>query len=338
MRSLVTKCLALGIASMCLLGTAHTQQVPPELRGRIQKLQAREHALLDARRVLTDLVSDRANLVLPLQVSDDDDQTRLPVAVPRTAYAADLVLWATDEGNWISSPIARQIAPEGIMKWALQWDRVLRQVIQEHKIPEIDKELAQVRSEFDKLMARTGGRPSTAAATAASGILVVSGRLDQEDVDRRNQHLLRDFSYKASSYDAGSVTLEIFPPAASGRPVHRAHHGTGGFQASPSAPDSPRRTVRGVVGRDGDARAWAGDARSARGTGFCHRGLPQQGARSLHPKFLQQRAVVCCSTAGWQLPVDHAGDLRRCPVPAWGAVMPEPRRHHRRSRSAGTEA
>ena len=218
MRSLVTKCLALGIASMCLLGTAHTQQVPPELRGRIQKLQAREHALLDARRVLTDLVSDRANLVLPLQVSDDDDQTRLPVAVPRTAYAADLVLWATDEGNWISSPIARQIAPEGIMKWALQWDRVLRQVIQEHKIPEIDKELAQVRSEFDKLMARTGGRPSTAAATAASGILVVSGRLDQEDVDRRNQHLLRDFSYKASSYDAGSVTLEIFPPAASGRP------------------------------------------------------------------------------------------------------------------------
>jgi hypothetical protein len=207
MKSLVTKCLALGIVSMCVLGTAHAQQVPPEFRGRLQTLQEREQALLKARNLYLDLLNDHENLLIQIRV--DGGGLMLPFVVPRTNLTTAAILGAV---------IATEISVQQRLENILRIDRAVRQEIQQARIPEIDKALAHVRSEFDTLMAQAGGRRSAVAPTAASGSLVVSGELDQADVDRRNHHLLKDFGYKASSYDAGSVTLEILPPAASGRP------------------------------------------------------------------------------------------------------------------------
>jgi len=208
MRSLVMKCLALGIASMCLLGTADARQVPPELRARLQRLQERERALLNARNLLTDYLNDRESLLVPAPVWVDGVPTVVPVSLPRTNLAATSVLIGM---------ITKETV-EDVIKHLLLEDRKVRQEIQQNRIPGIDKELAELRSDFDKLMAQAGGRPSAVEPTAASGSLAVSGGLDQADVNRRIDHVVRELKYQKCSYDADPVTLAIVPPAVSGRP------------------------------------------------------------------------------------------------------------------------
>lgn len=51
----------------------------------------------------------------------------------------------------------------------------------------------------------------------AAGV-VATGGLDAADVVRRNNRLINDFGYRASSYEAGPVTLEVTAPAAAGQP------------------------------------------------------------------------------------------------------------------------
>lgn len=48
--------------------------------------------------------------------------------------------------------------------------------------------------------------------------LVATGGLDAADVARRNNRLINDFGYRASSYQAGPVTLQIDPPLGAGQP------------------------------------------------------------------------------------------------------------------------
>jgi hypothetical protein len=156
MRSLVMKCLALGMVSMGLwFGTAHAQQVPPELRAELQRLQAREQALLKARNLCLELLEDHENLLIQVDIGAG---FTLPLAVPRASLTTEAILGAIYRGS-------AQQHVQGL----LLFDRAVRQDIQQRRIPEIDTKLAEVRSEFDKLTAQARGQTSPVKSTAAWG-------------------------------------------------------------------------------------------------------------------------------------------------------------------------
>jgi hypothetical protein len=162
MRSVVMRCLAAGVLSMCLLATAHAQQVPLESRPKLRELQEREQALLNARRVLTELLNDRTSLVLLVPVRVNGREEFFPAAVSRATVSEMAILAELDKEKYT-------LSAEGLMRNLLAQDRDLRQHIQRDRIPEIDKRLAETRSEVGRLTAQAGPQGAHAQPTAEFG-------------------------------------------------------------------------------------------------------------------------------------------------------------------------
>jgi hypothetical protein len=146
---------------MCMLMTAYAQQVPLELRPTLQRLQARERSLLNARSLLTNLLNDRESLLYPAPVGSDGALKSAPISLPRTNLTALTVL----AGVGI---ISNEEAEEAKKNLLLQ-DNKVRQQIQLQWIPKIDGYLAETRSEFDSLMAQAGQQNSPVKSTATWG-------------------------------------------------------------------------------------------------------------------------------------------------------------------------
>jgi len=166
MRSAVMRCLAAVVLSMCLLATAHAQQVPLESRPKLRELQEREQALLNARRVLTELLNDRADVIMTVSVAErrGADPVVLPVGVSRTNLFTTIVMETMLEKE--KKPI---YTVEQMVGHFLRQDRALRQQIQQSTIPDIDTKLAETRGEVDRLLAPAERPGARAQSTAESG-------------------------------------------------------------------------------------------------------------------------------------------------------------------------
>ena len=176
MRSLISKCLALAVAAMCCLGTAHAQQVPLELRPKLKELQEREQALLDARRVLAELVNDRTSLAVVVPVESDGRTIWVPVAVPRTNLLTTLVLDTITDRQ-------PALVLERVVNYLLRQDRSLREQIQQVRIPDIDNRLAETRSEVNKLMAQGGGTGRGSPVSVQANLIGVWDSADGSEIE-----------------------------------------------------------------------------------------------------------------------------------------------------------